>query len=113
MIWYRATALLVALLVAGCGTGSAAHTVRTHGTLVQVGGPAPGAPVGIAGAQLTFQGNGASAAVRTDGHGRFTVDVAAGTYTVAVRSHGAAPVTVPHIVHIPHTGSLRLVVNIR
>ncbi len=113
MIWYRTTALLAALLVAGCGNGSAVHTVRTHGTLVRVGGPAPGAPVPIRGAHVHLEGAAGSADVRTDRHGRFAVDVAPGTYTVTITTGGVSPVTVPHIVHVPHAGRLRLVVNIR
>jgi hypothetical protein len=112
MIWLRTTALLAALVVAGCGSGSAAHTVRTHGTLVRVGGPAPGPPVALPGVRVEFHGNGASAEVRTDGHGRFTVDLEAGTYTVRIGPHGI-PMAVPRIVRIPHAGSLRLVENIR
>jgi hypothetical protein len=80
--------------------------------LVQVGGPAPGAPVALPGVRIEFRGNGAAAHVRTDGHGRFTVDLAAGTYTVHIGPHGI-PMAVPRIVHIPHAGSLRLVENIR
>jgi hypothetical protein len=113
MIWYRTTALLVALVVAGCGNGSAVHPVRTHGTLVRVGGPAPGAPVAMPGVRVHFQGDGASADARTDRHGRFSVDVAPGTYTVSITTGGVSPLTVPHIVRVPHTGRLRLVVNIK
>ncbi len=113
MIWYRATALLVALLVAGCGNGSAAQTVHTRGTLVRVGGPPPGGPVAMPGVRVHLQGDGGSADVRTDRHGRFAVDVAPGTYTVSITIGGVSPVTVPHVVHVPHTGRLRLVVNIR
>jgi hypothetical protein len=112
MIWYRTTALLVALVLAGCGGGSATHVHTTRGKLVQVGGPAPGAPVPLAGVRIEFQGNGAVADVRTDGHGRFTVDLAAGTYTVHIGPH-RIPMAVPRFVHIPHAGSLRLVENIR
>ena len=51
--------------------------------------------------------------MRTDRRGRFAFDVVPGTYTVAVGDGGFAPVTVPRVVHVPHTGRLRLVVNIR
>jgi hypothetical protein len=65
------------------------------------------------GVRVHFQGAGGSADVRTDRHGRFTVDVAPGTYTVSITTGGVSPVTVPHIVHVPDAGRLRLVVNIR
>jgi hypothetical protein len=87
MIWYRTTALLVALLVAGCGNGSAAQTVHTHGTLVRVGGPPPGGPMAIPGARLEIRGRGGSVRVRTDRHGRFTFDLPAGVYHVRALGH--------------------------
>jgi hypothetical protein len=118
MIWYRTTALMVALVVAGCGNSSATHAVRTHGTLMRVGGPAPGAPVAVTGVHLRFHGSGGSADVRTDRHGRFGVDIAPGTYRVTITRGGpqadGQPIPpVPHVVRIPHAGSVRLVVNIR
>jgi hypothetical protein len=113
MNWSRATALLAALVVSGCGSGSAAHPIRTHGTLVRVGGPAPGGPVAMAGVRVHLQGNGGSADVRTDRRGRFAFDVAPGTYTVSIRRGRVHVLTVPHIVRVPHAGPLRLVVNIR
>jgi hypothetical protein len=113
MNWLRAAVVLVAIPAAACGGGSTPHTVRTHGTLVRVGGPAPGGPVAMPGVRLHVQGEGGSADVRTDRHGRFAFDVVPGTYTVSITTGGLAPVTVPHVVHVPHTGRLRLVVNIK
>lgn len=107
---------MVALLVSGCGSGSGAATgnlVRTHGLLVRVGGPAPGGPVAMPGVRLHLLGGGGSADVRTDGHGRFAVDLAPGTYTVSLRTSGVPAVTVPHVVVVPHAGRLRLVVNVK
>ena len=118
MNWYRPTSLVVALLVSGCGTGSAANPVLTHGTLVRVGGPAPGAPVPIAGAAVHLQDAAGSADVRTDRRGRFVLDVGAGTYHVTITAGGSqadsSPIQpVPQVIHVPPAGSLRLVVNIR
>jgi hypothetical protein len=113
MNWFRVTAVFLAPLVCGCGAGSGSHLVRTHGTLVRVGGPAPGRPVAMAGVRVRLQGDGESADVRTDRHGRFAFDVAPGTYTVSIRPGGMHVLTVPHIVDVPHAGRLRLVVNIR
>jgi len=82
MNWSRPAVVLVALLVSGCGSGSAAHTVHVHGTLVRVGGPLPGGPVVLAGARLEIRGAGGSVRVRTDDHGRFAFDLPAGVYHV-------------------------------
>jgi hypothetical protein len=118
MIWYRPAVVLVALLVSGCGSGSAAHTVHVHGTLVRVGGPAPGAPVALGGVDVRFRDAGESAAVHTDRHGRFAFDVRPGTYRVTITAGGpqanGRPIQpVPRVVHVPHTGRLRLVINIK
>ncbi|HEY3764562.1 MAG TPA: hypothetical protein VGL44_05350 [Gaiellales bacterium] len=114
-------ALIVALLVAGCGGGSSATTgqlVRTHGLLVRVGGPAPGAPVALHGVDVHFQGSGGAADVRTDRHGRFAFDVAPGRYRVTIttggpQADGQSIHPVPQVIHVPHAGFLQLVVNIR
>jgi len=82
MNWSRPAVVLVALLVSGCGSGSAAHTEHVHGTLVRVGGPLPGGPVVLAGARLEIRGAGGSVRVRTDDHGRFAFDLPAGVYHV-------------------------------
>ncbi|HEY2869982.1 MAG TPA: hypothetical protein VGJ11_10740, partial [Gaiellales bacterium] len=111
-------AVLVALLLSGCGGGSAstpttANLVRTHGVLVRVGGPAPGGPLAMQGVRLRFQGSAGSADVRTDRQGRFGFGLAPGTYTVHVLSGGLPPLTIPHTVHVPHASRLRLVVSIK
>ena len=116
--WVRATVLVGVFALSGCGGGSAPHLVRTHGTLVRVGGPAPGAPVALHGVRLHLEGGNGAADVRTDGHGRFVADLAPGTYTVTVTGGGpqadGQPIQpVPHVIHIPRSGRLRLVVNIR
>ena len=117
MNWYRAVVLALVVLAAGaCGSGSSATApapVRTHGVLVRVGGPPPGAPVALAGVEIHFQSATQSAGVRTDRHGRFAFAIAPGTYTVRIGRGGFSPVTVPRVVHVPHTGPLRLVENIR
>jgi hypothetical protein len=118
---FRATALLVVLLASGCVGWSSSTTgqpVHTHGVLVRVGGPAPGAPVALPGVRLHFQGKGGSADVRAGRHGEFSLDLAPGTYTVTItrggpQANGVSIQPVPHIVHIPHAGRLRLVVNIK
>jgi hypothetical protein len=118
---FRATALVVVLLASGCAGWSSSTTARpvhTHGVLVRVGGPAPGAPVALSGVRLHFAGKGGSADVRTDHHGGFSVDLAPGTYRVTVTSggpqsgnHSIQPF--PKIIQVPHSGRLRLVVSIR
>jgi hypothetical protein len=113
MNWFRASVLLTALLASGCGGGSAAHLVRTHGTLDRVGGPAPGAPLEMKGIRVRFQGVGGPVTIRTDRRGRFAFDAVPGTYTVSIRTGGLPPVTVPHVIHVPHAGPLRLVVSIK
>jgi hypothetical protein len=67
----------------------------------------------MGGVEIRFVSATGSARARTDRHGRFAFDVSPGTYTVRVRTGGVVPVTVPHLVHVPHSGRLRLVVNIR
>ena len=115
MNWSRAVVLLAVLLVSACGSGSTASSrpVHTHGTLVRIGGPAAGGPVAMPAVRLEIEGDGESADVRTDRQGRFAFDVAPGTYTVSIRTGGLPPVTVPHVIHVPHAGRLRLVVSIK
>jgi hypothetical protein len=118
--WSCAAALLAALLAPGCGGGAApsgAGLVRTHGVLVRVGGPPPGAPVGLRGVVVRFRGARGSAVVHTGRHGRFAFDVAPGTYRVTITAGG--PQTdrgsiqpFPRVVRVPRSGRLRLVVNI-
>ena len=113
MNWFRASVLLTALLASGCGSGSAAHLVRTRGTLDRVGGPAPGAPLGMNGIRVRFRGAGESVTIRTDRRGRFVFDAVPGTYTVSIRTGGLPPVPVPRVIHVPHAGPLRLIVSIK
>jgi hypothetical protein len=79
----------LALLVgtAGCSSGSHTNAVEVHGTIQTVGGPAPGAPMGIAGARFKLVGNEQSVSVQADKHGRFGVQLAPGTYQVEITGH--------------------------
>jgi hypothetical protein len=113
MNWLRALALVTALLASGCGSGSAAHLVHTHGTLDRIGGPAPGAPLRMKGIRVRFHSADESVTIRTDRHGRFAFDAAPGTYGVSIRTGGLPPVPTPDVIHVPHAGPLRLVVSIR
>jgi hypothetical protein len=87
-----AAAVLVASAIATGCLGGGSHpdvaTVPTTGVIVTVGGPAPGAPAPIPGVELRLVGAGGSVNVRTDGRGRFTADVVAGRYLVAVAGNG-------------------------
>lgn len=122
MNWYRALALVVlAVVVPACAGGSAGSTARvvhTHGTIVRVGGPAPGSPVPIAGARLEIRGRGGSTDVRTDRHGRFAFDLPSGTYRVTATGHtllgNGSLQPFPRVIHIrPHARPLHLYVNIK
>ena len=114
-------AVVVALLVAGCGGGSTPPTaglVHTDGVLVRVGGPPPGAPMALGDVVVRFRGADRSAVAETDRHGRFSVDVEPGTYRVTITrggpQMGTGPIQpFPRVIHVPHGGRLRLVVNIR
>jgi hypothetical protein len=115
--WSCAAVLVAAFLVSACGGGASTATsaglVRTHGVLVRVGGPAPGRPVAMAGVRLHFRGSTGSTDARTDHQGRFSFAVAAGRYSVSIRTGGLPPLTLPHAVVVPHAGRVRLVVSVK
>ena len=121
MNWSLAAAVLAVPLVSGCGGGSTPSTaglVRTDGVLVRVGGPPPGAPVALKGVAVRFRGAGRPAVVHTDRHGRFSFDVEPGTYRVTITRGGpqmdsGSIQPSPRVIHVPHSGQVRLVVNIR
>ena len=86
-----AAVLAASAIATGClGGGSHADvaTVPTTGVVVTVGGPAPGAPAPIPGVELRLVGAGGSVNVRADRRGRFTADLAPGTYRVTITGHG-------------------------
>jgi len=55
--------------------------VQVAGQLVEVGGPAPGAPRGVPGT-VRFTGQGRQVTVATDAQGHFSTELGPGTYTV-------------------------------
>lgn len=61
--------------------GGPPPTSEVTGQLVEVGGPPPGAPRGVAGT-VRFSGHGRTVSVATGADGHFAVALAAGTYTV-------------------------------
>lgn len=67
----------------------AARAYPLHGTLVTVGGPAPGTIQPAAGSVSIFSGTRLVAVVRVQG-GTFTHDLPAGRYTIK-GEHGGAP----------------------
>ena len=85
--------LATVLLASGCGGGAAqvstpVPVVRTHlvsGTLAQVGGPAGNPPRYPDGTITLTSGTGAVSTAAAH-HGRFSVRVAAGRYTVTGRT---------------------------
>jgi hypothetical protein len=81
------------MLAPGC-FGSPSSAVHATGTIVTVGGPPPGAQQPVPGAEFRLVGSKQSANVRADGNGRFSVDLAPGTYHVVVTGH--APRTDDH-----------------
>ena len=118
-----AAVLAASAIATGC-LGGAPHadlvTAPTTGVIVTVGGPAPGAPAPIPGVELRLVGAGGSVNVRADRRGRFTADLAPGTYRVAITGHGPTanglPMQpTPHEIVVPHAGGhpLRLVVSIK
>ena len=126
MNWYRPLALVVlAVVVPACAGGGTASTltseslVRTTGVIVTVGGPPPGSPRPIAGARFEVKGSGESAGVRADGHGRFALHLAPGTYRITITGHapmsGNAFMQPRHgtIVVSPGGRPIRIVVDIR
>ncbi len=80
--------------------------------------PRPAGPVLLGGVHLRFTGTDGSAAVRTGTAGRFAIELAPGTYRVTITSGGpqadGRPIQpVPRTIHVPRSGRLRLVVNIK
>ena len=117
-------AVLVASAIASGCLGGGSHpdvaTVPTTGVVVTVGGPAPGAPAPIPGVELRLVGAGGSVNVRADRRGRFTADLAPGTYRVAITGHGPTangqPMQpTPDTIRVPHAPGhpLRLAVSIK
>jgi len=113
---------VAALLASGCYGSShqAASTVRTTGTIVTIGGPAPGSPKPIPGAEFRLVGPNCSVNVRADKDGRFAVDLPPGRYRVIVTGHapqadGGWLPTIPSALTVTsgRTKPLRLVVSIR
>ena len=123
MIWYRALAVaLLAIVVSACAGGSSSTSdglVRTRGVILTVGGPPPGAPRSISGAEFKVDGSGKGADVIADRHGRFAFDLAPGTYRITITGHapmsGNAFIQPRHgtIVVRPERPPVRLVVDIR
>jgi hypothetical protein len=123
MIWYRPLAVtLLAVAASACAGGSSPTSdglVRTRGVIVTVGGPAPGAPRPIAGAEFRVNGAGESARVHADGHGQFAFDLAPGRYHITITGHapmaGNAFIRPRHdsIVVRPGGRPIRIVVDIR
>ncbi|HVI16734.1 MAG TPA: hypothetical protein VM712_00050, partial [Gaiellales bacterium] len=117
-------AVLAASAIAGGCLGGVSHddvaTVPTTGVVVTVGGPAPGAPAPIPGVELRLVGAGGSVNLRADQRGRFTVDLAPGTYRVTITGHGPTanglPMQpTPTAIVVPHARGerVRLVVPIK
>lgn len=120
------TAVVVLALAAGCAgqssplTGSAGATrVHTVGSIVTVGGQAPGSPRPIAGAELQLVGEGTSAAIHADSAGRFSVDLPPGRYRVVITGHapswdgGWLPAMPSAVTIRAHAPPVRLVVSIK
>ena len=79
----------VALLASACGGHSASTSgalVRTHGTIVSIGGTS-GPPRALARVRFTVTGGDETAMVVTDAHGSFAFDVAPGTYRILITGH--------------------------
>jgi hypothetical protein len=118
-----AAVLAASAIATGCLGGAPRAdvvTAPTTGVIVTVGGPAPGAPAPIPGVELRQVGAGGSVNVRADRRGRFTADLAPGTYRVAITGHGPTAKGLPmqptpHEIVVPHAGGhpLRLVVSIK
>jgi hypothetical protein len=122
----RLTALaLIALATAGCiGSSSAGSSqpTRVHatGVIFTVGGPSPGSPTPIPGAEFDLVGSTETASVRAATDGRFAADLAPGTYRVVVTGHaprwnGGWLPTTPSTVRIGTNmpKSIRLAVSIK
>jgi len=119
---HRMAILAAALLATGCFGSShqAESTVHTTGTIVTVGGPAPGSPKPIPGAEFRLVGPNSSANVRADNDGRFAVDLPPGKYRVVVTGHapqadGGWLPTIPSALTVTSKTAkpLRLVVSIK
>jgi hypothetical protein len=110
------------LLATGC-LGDSRETVspvHATGRIVTVGGPAPGSPAPIAGAEFRLVGSNHAVDVRAGEDGRFVLDVPPGRYRVVITGHAPASdggwlPTIPSevIVASGRTRPLRLVVPIR
>lgn len=119
--WSPAAVVVVALLVAGCGGGSTPPTaglVRADGVLVRVGGPPPGAPTALRDVVVRLRDADRSVVAHTDRHGRFSLEVEPGTYRVTITRGGPQTDSgsiqpFPRVIHVPHSGRVRLVVSIR
>jgi hypothetical protein len=112
-------------VLAGCSLddGSAASSqagglVQSHGQIVMVGGPAPGAPRPIGGARIRFTGPRGSVTTRADDHGRFSFSAKPGRYAVHLIGHapmvnGAFFDTRPRTIVVrPGSRPLRLAVDV-
>jgi hypothetical protein len=79
-----------ALLLAGCSSGTSTPPKAVSGTvtgiLEAVGGAAPGTPRPLVGTVSIHGARGTTITAKTGSDGRFSVRVAAGSYTVTGRS---------------------------
>jgi hypothetical protein len=94
--------------------------VETKGVIVTVGGPWPGGPKPISGAEFRLVGSGDQVAIHADRNGRFTVDLAPGAYRVVITGHapqsnGEWMPTIPDRIVVARgsTRPVRLVVSIK
>jgi hypothetical protein len=120
-----ATLVLIMLAASGClGSSSAGSSqpLRVHvtGVIFTVGGPAPGSPTPIPGAEFDLVGSTENVSVHAATDGRFAADLAPGTYRVVVTGHAprwnggwlpATPSTVRIRANTPK--SIRLAVSIK
>jgi hypothetical protein len=103
----------------GSSGNSGGSTVETRGVIVTAGGPSPGAPEPISGAEFRLVGNGDAVSIRADSNGRFTADVAPGSYRVEVTRHAPQsdgewmPTTPDRIVVTRDPTTVRPVVSIK
>jgi hypothetical protein len=105
---FRRLALLVAIVTfAACGHGSAQAGTGIRGVVMlgptcpveNVNSPCPDRP--FHGQVAATSSDGSTVTVATDAEGRFTMDLAAGTYSVtAVTSGGGPPTATPRTVTV-------------